>query len=101
MSHFYLVYKDSEMKKQEYNLVDKRAARKSQSLISPSVGKDIYATSSSSSSDGDCESTSKEHLLNSLHFLDYEEDMYELKDGEIVAPWTNSNEEEAPSRRTP
>ena len=58
--------------------------------------RDIYATSSSSSSDDDCEITSKEHSLNSLHFSCFDADIYELENGDIISPWTNSNDEEAP-----
>jgi hypothetical protein len=60
-----------------------------------SINTSIYATSSSSSSDNDCE-PSKEHYLNSLHFTDFTEDLYELEDGSIISPWSNPNEEEAP-----
>jgi hypothetical protein len=63
---------------------------------SPSVCNDIYGTSSSSSSDDQDESTGKEHLLHSLHFSDVAEEMNELVDGDIISPWSNPNEEEAP-----
>ncbi len=64
--------------------------------VSRSVCNDIYATNSSSSSNSSQHSAGKEHSLNSLHFLDLAEEMYELADGDIVSPWTNPNEEEAP-----
>ncbi len=87
-----LVYKGSRMANDDSNVDDKRAAPKSRSLTSQSVCASIYATSSSSSSDGDCEPTSKEHSLNSLYFTDFAEDLYELVDGDVISPWSNPNE---------
>jgi hypothetical protein len=84
------------MEEQEESLAHQRAPPKKTTLIPRSVRRDIYATSNSSSSDDHDGSSSKEHSLNSLHFANSAEEMNELADGDIVAPWSNPYEEEAP-----
>ncbi len=87
------VYKDVKLGN---DLGYKPAPPKQIGLVSRSVCKDIYATDSSSTSSSSHDSAGKEHSLNSLHFSNLAEEMYELVNRDIVAPWTNPNEEEAP-----
>lgn len=91
------IYKDVTLDIEEpHNGEAKCAPPKRTSLVSRFVCNDIYATDSSSTSSSPHDSKCKEHSLNSLHFSDLAEDMYELADGDLVAPWINSNEDEAP-----
>jgi hypothetical protein len=89
-------YYTGDKEKEDGTLKYQRAPPKGTTLKSRPMRKDIYATSSSSSSDGDDKCTTKEHSLNSLHFTDLTEEMNALTDGDTVAPWSNPNEEEAP-----